>query len=141
MLNGECKADLPLRALSGNAPEYDRPWVETPAAADMDDVPEVDPIDALKALISSVNYASKQWVYEQYDSQVMATHGTPWFGAGVIRVHGTEKNWHSHRMLRPAMCVQTQKWGASSGGRGLSQSDFCWCASIGQHGQHEFRQS
>jgi phosphoribosylformylglycinamidine synthase len=92
MLNGECKADLPLRALSGNAPEYDRPWVETPAAADMDDVPEVDPIDALKALISSVNYASKQWVYEQYDSQVMAdTMERPGFGAGVIRVHGTDK--------------------------------------------------
>jgi len=92
MLNGECKADLPLRALSGNAPEYDRPWIETPAAADMDDVPEVDPIDALKALISSVNYASKQWVYEQYDSQVMAdTMERPGFGAGVIRVHGTDK--------------------------------------------------
>jgi phosphoribosylformylglycinamidine synthase len=92
MLNGECKADLPLRALSGNAPEYNRPWVETPAAADMDDVPEVDPIDALKALISSVNYASKQWVYEQYDSQVMAdTMERPGFGAGVIRVHGTDK--------------------------------------------------
>jgi phosphoribosylformylglycinamidine synthase len=92
MLNGECKADLPLRALSGNAPEYDRPWVETPAAADMDDVPEVDPIDALKALISSVNYASKQWVYEQYDSQVMAdTMERPGFGAGVIRVHDTDK--------------------------------------------------
>ena len=92
MLNGECKADLPLRALSGNAPEYDRPWVETPAAADMDDVPEVDPVDALKALISSVNYASKQWIYEQYDSQVMAdTMERPGFGAGVIRVHGTAK--------------------------------------------------
>jgi phosphoribosylformylglycinamidine synthase len=92
MLNGECKADLPLRALSGNAPEYDRPWVETPAAADMDDVPEVDPIDALRALISSVNYAAKQWVYEQYDSQVMAdTMERPGFGAGVIRVHGTDK--------------------------------------------------
>ncbi|MGB0426630.1 MAG: phosphoribosylformylglycinamidine synthase subunit PurL [Paracoccaceae bacterium] len=92
MLNGECKADLPLRALSGNAPEYDRPWVETPEAAYMDDVPEVDPIDALKALISSVNYASKQWVYEQYDSQVMAdTMERPGFGAGVIRVHGTDK--------------------------------------------------
>ncbi len=92
MLNGECKADLPLRALSGNAPEYDRPWVEKPEAAYMDDVPEVDPIDALKALISSVNYASKQWVYEQYDSQVMAdTMERPGFGAGVIRVHGTDK--------------------------------------------------
>jgi phosphoribosylformylglycinamidine synthase len=92
MHNGECKADIPLRALSGNAPEYDRPWVETPAADAMDDVPEVDPIDALKALISSVNYASKQWVYEQYDSQVMAdTMERPGFGAGVVRVHGTDK--------------------------------------------------
>jgi phosphoribosylformylglycinamidine synthase len=92
MHNGECKADIPLRALSGNAPEYDRPWVETPAADAMDDVPEVDPIDALKALISSVNYASKQWVYEQYDSQVMAdTMERPGLGAGVVRVHGTDK--------------------------------------------------
>ena len=92
MHNGECKADIPLRALSGNAPEYDRPWVKTPAADAMDDVPEVDPIDALKALISSVNYASKQWVYEQYDSQVMAdTMERPGFGAGVVRVHGTDK--------------------------------------------------
>ena len=92
MHNGECKADLPLRALSGNAPEYDRPWVETPAPEKMDDVPEIDPIDALKALIGSVNYSSKQWVYEQYDSQVMAdTAERPGFGAGVIRVHGTGK--------------------------------------------------
>ena len=92
MHNGECKADIPLRALSGNAPEYDRPWVETPAADEMDDVPEIDPLDALKALISSVNYASKQWVYEQYDSQVMAdTMERPGFGAGVVRVHGTDK--------------------------------------------------
>ena len=92
MHNGECKADLPLRALSGNAPEYDRPWVETPAPEKMDDVPEIDPIDALKALIGSVNYSSKQWVYEQYDSQVMAdTAVRPGFGAGVIRVHGTGK--------------------------------------------------
>ena len=92
MHNGECKADLPLSALSGNAPEYDRPWVETPAPEKMDDVPEIDPIDALKALIGSVNYSSKQWVYEQYDSQVMAdTAERPGFGAGVIRVHGTGK--------------------------------------------------
>ncbi|BAQ69592.1 phosphoribosylformylglycinamidine synthase II [Rhodovulum sulfidophilum] len=90
--SGEVRADLPLKALSGNAPEYDRPWVATPAAEPMDDVPGIDPIDALKALISSVNYCSRQWVYEQYDSQVMAdTVVRPGLGAGVIRVHGTEK--------------------------------------------------
>ncbi|MCE8418758.1 phosphoribosylformylglycinamidine synthase subunit PurL [Rhodovulum sulfidophilum] len=89
---GEVRADLPLKALSGNAPEYDRPWVATPAAEPMDDVPGIDPIDALKALISSVNYCSRQWVYQQYDSQVMAdTVVRPGLGAGVIRVHGTEK--------------------------------------------------
>lgn len=92
MLNGECKVDLPLKALSGTAPEYDRPWVETPAAAPMDDVPQIDPIDALKALLGSVNYASKQWVYQQYDSQVMAdTVRRPGLGAGIIRVHDTDK--------------------------------------------------
>ncbi len=92
MLNGEVKADLPLKALSGNAPEYDRPWVETPAAEPLADVPEIDPIDGLKALISSPNYGSKKWVYEQYDSQVMAdTVRQPGLGAGIIRVHDTGK--------------------------------------------------
>src|SRR6056297_2378660 len=32
--DGVTKADLPLAALSGTAPEYDRPWVPTPAAAE-----------------------------------------------------------------------------------------------------------
>lgn len=92
MHNGEVKADLPLSKLSSTAPEYDRPWVETPAAEAMDDVPEVDAIDALKALITSPNYAGKQWVYEQYDTSVMGDSvQTPGLGAGVIRVHGTDK--------------------------------------------------
>ncbi|MFD1511418.1 phosphoribosylformylglycinamidine synthase subunit PurL [Lacimonas salitolerans] len=88
----DIKADLPLSKLSSAAPEYDRPWEETPAADPLDDVPGVDPIDALKALICSPNYASKQWVYEQYDTMVMAdTVQTPGLGAGIVRVHGTEK--------------------------------------------------
>ncbi|WP_101341952.1 phosphoribosylformylglycinamidine synthase subunit PurL [Cereibacter azotoformans] len=88
----EVKADLPLKALSGTAPEYDRPWVETPAAAPLGDVPEVDPIEGLKALIGSPSYAHKAWVWEQYDSQVMAdTVRAPGLGAGVVRVHGTPK--------------------------------------------------
>ena len=92
MMNGEVKADLPLKALSGNAPEYDRPWVETPPADPLGDVPQIDPIDGLKMLISSANYAAKQWVYEQYDSQVMADSlRTPGMGSGIVRVHGTQK--------------------------------------------------
>ncbi|RYG92064.1 phosphoribosylformylglycinamidine synthase subunit PurL [Loktanella sp. IMCC34160] len=93
MHGGECKADLPLARLAGSAPEYDRPWNEPVVNADMDDVPGVDPIDGLKALIASPNYASKQWVYEQYDSRVMGdTTQAPGLGAGVVRVHGTQKS-------------------------------------------------
>ncbi|NHX28316.1 phosphoribosylformylglycinamidine synthase II, partial [Escherichia coli] len=92
MHNGECKADLPLSKLSSSAPEYDRPWVETPAAAPLADVPAIDAIEGLRALIGSPNYGAKQWVYEQYDTQVMAdTIRTPGLGAGVVRVHGTDK--------------------------------------------------
>jgi phosphoribosylformylglycinamidine synthase len=85
-------ADLPLSKLSSEAPEYDRPWVETPPAAPMDPVAQVDPIDALEALVSSPNYSSRAWVYEQYDHMVMAdTVVAPGLGAGVVRVHGTPK--------------------------------------------------
>ncbi|CUJ35960.1 phosphoribosylformylglycinamidine synthase subunit PurL [Cognatishimia activa] len=90
--NGEVKADLPLSKLSSTAPEYDRPWVETPAAEELAEVPQVDAIDGLKALISSPNYAGKQWVYDQYDSMVMAdTARGPGKGSGLLRVHGTDK--------------------------------------------------
>ncbi|CUH53517.1 phosphoribosylformylglycinamidine synthase subunit PurL [Shimia marina] len=92
MHNGEVKADLPLSPLSGRAPEYDRPWVETPAAEELGDVPSIDAIDGLKALISTPNYGGKQWVYEQYDTTVMGdTAQRPGMGSGVIRVHGTDK--------------------------------------------------
>ncbi|QEW19849.1 Phosphoribosylformylglycinamidine synthase 2 [Marinibacterium anthonyi] len=92
MHGGAVKADLPLKALSGEAPEYDRPWEPTEAPEPMADVPEIDAIDGLKGLIGSPNYAAKQWVYEQYDSMVMAdTVRNPGLGAGVIRVHGTDK--------------------------------------------------
>ena len=88
----EVKADLPLSKLSSTAPEYDRPWVETPAAAPLTDVPTIDPIEGLRTLIGSPNYARKHWVWEQYDSQVMAdTVRAPGLGAGLVRVHGTEK--------------------------------------------------
>lgn len=91
--NGKTMADLPLSKLASSAPEYDRPWVETPAAAPLADVPGVDPIDGLRALLASPNYAGKQWVYEQYDTMVMADSArTPGLGAGIVRIHGTDKS-------------------------------------------------
>ncbi len=92
--NNAVKADLPLSRLSSSAPEYDRPYELTaPTQYRRDtDVIQIDPIDGLRALISSPNYAAKQWVYEQYDSMVMAdTARGPGQGAGLVRVHGTDK--------------------------------------------------
>ena len=93
MHHNEVKADIPLSKLSSSAPEYDRPWVETPAATPLAGLPEIGAIDALKALIGSPNYASKHWVYEQYDTQVMGdTVRRPGLGgAGIVRIHGTDK--------------------------------------------------
>lgn len=88
----EVKADLPLSKLSSTAPEYDRPWIETPKAAPVGDIPSIRAMDALKALIGSPSYAHKSWVWEQYDCQVGAdTVVTPGLPAGVVRVHGTDK--------------------------------------------------
>ena len=92
MHGNQVKADLPLSKLSSSAPEYDRPWVETPAALPLGDVPAIGAIDALSALISAPSYAHKAWVWEQYDAQVLGdTVRRPGQGAGVVRVHGTEK--------------------------------------------------
>ena len=81
-----------MSKLSSSAPEYDRPWVESPAPAPLPQIPPITPINALKALIGAPSYAHKAWVYEQYDAQVGAdTLVTPGSGAGVVRVHGTDK--------------------------------------------------
>ncbi|MFP4406357.1 phosphoribosylformylglycinamidine synthase subunit PurL, partial [Rhodosalinus sp.] len=90
--NGETCADLPLRALSGEAPEYDRDWIETEAPAPLGPVPDVDPIEGLRALVGSLNHCSRRWVWEQYDHMVMAdTVQGPGHGAALVRVHGTDK--------------------------------------------------
>lgn len=92
MHGGQLMADLPLKALSGTAPEYDRPWVETPPAPNLQPVPDVDPGEAVLKLLASPNYTSRRWVFEQYDTQVMAdTVRRPGADAGVVRVHGTPK--------------------------------------------------
>ncbi|MCY4152235.1 MAG: phosphoribosylformylglycinamidine synthase subunit PurL [Aestuariivita sp.] len=89
---GEMKADLPLSPLSQQAPEYDRPWEPTPKAHPVEAVPRIDPIDALRELICSPNYAAKNWIFEQYDTMVLAeTVRPPGLGAGLIRVHNSEK--------------------------------------------------
>ena len=103
--HGEVKADLPLKALSGTAPEYDRPWVETPATAPLTDVPEIAPIEALKKIMGSVNYCSRAWVWQQYDMTVGAdTVRLPGSDAGIVRIHGTDKALAFTSDVTPRYC-------------------------------------
>ena len=105
MLNNELKADLPLKALSGTAPEYDRPWVETPPAAPLRDVPVMDPVEAMLRIAGAPNYASRAWVYEQYDHMVMAdTVVRPGSDCGVVRVHGSGKALAFTSDVTPRYC-------------------------------------
>jgi phosphoribosylformylglycinamidine synthase subunit PurL len=104
-LNGVTMADLPLKTLAGSAPEYDRPWVETPPAAPLDTVKVVNPVKALLTLLGSPNYASRAWVYQQYDTMVMAdTTRRPGGDAGVVRVHGTDKSIAFTSDVTPRYC-------------------------------------
>ena len=96
--DGEVVCDIPLGPLAADAPEYDRPylskeeytsWANIMPMSDRPDSADVG-ADLLK-LIASPNLASRAWISEQYDSQVMADTLQTGGDAGVVRVHGTKK--------------------------------------------------
>ncbi len=88
-------ADLPIRELGDEAPEYDRPWTEPekPAPLPAEDVPAPEDYEqALMKMIGCPDMCSKRWVWEQYDHLVQAnTAQIPGGDAAVIRVHENGK--------------------------------------------------
>ena len=96
--NGELKADIPVAALTDDAPKYERPMSngsEPTAVAGgptLQTKPRIAPDKALKILLSSPNICSKHWVYEQYDTMVRTnTAVLPGADAAVIRVKETRR--------------------------------------------------
>ncbi|MCB1447031.1 MAG: phosphoribosylformylglycinamidine synthase subunit PurL, partial [Rhizobiaceae bacterium] len=86
-------ANLPIKELGDEAPEYDRPWTPAvkPAPLSANDVPQADIADVLVRLIGSANNSSRRWVYEQYDTLIQGNSlQLPGGDAGVIRVEGHE---------------------------------------------------
>jgi len=113
-MNGEVQGDLPLKALSGEAPEYDRPWVPSPAPAPLGNVPEVDAAATLLKLMGSPNHCSRHWVYEQYDTSVGAdTVRRPGSDAGIVRVHGTDKALAFTADVTPRYCKANPERGGA----------------------------
>ncbi len=103
--NGIVEADLPVKALTDEAPKYERPMAEPPASAggkalNVNSSAESFPLayasdsasEALKMLLASPNICSKHWVYEQYDTMVRTnTALLPGADAAVIRIKETRR--------------------------------------------------
>ncbi len=86
---GEIKADLPIKAMGDEAPEYDRPWVEPKKPKALGDVtPPNDLAAALLQMMGSPNMSSRRWVWEQYDHLIQSnTAQIPGGDAGVVRIN------------------------------------------------------
>ena len=99
MHNGELKADLPVQALTDEAPKYNRPMQPraergTSKTGPISDLKSEisDQNEVLKMLLAAPNICSKHWVYEQYDSMVRTnTAVLPGADAAVIRVKETRR--------------------------------------------------
>ena len=111
----EVKADLPLKALSGSAPEYDRPWTETPAAEPLGPVEApMGSMEALRKLLGSPDLCSRRWIWEQYDHQVMADSvQLPGGDAAVVRVHGTNRGLAMTVDVTPRYCKANPRRGGA----------------------------
>jgi phosphoribosylformylglycinamidine synthase subunit PurL len=85
---GEVKADLPIKQMGDEAPEYDRPWVEPKKLPVLGDVPApADLKAAILKITGSPDMASRRWVWEQYDHLIQSnTAQIPGGDAGVIRI-------------------------------------------------------
>ena len=99
---GTVVAEIPNRALTDEAPVYNRPMQEPEYLRDARQldlealasisVGERRATDELLTLLESPTIGSKQWVYRQYDHMVRtSTINLPGHGAGVVRVRGTDR--------------------------------------------------
>ena len=89
---GEVKADLPIKQMGDEAPEYDRPWVEPKKLPILKDVPAPNDLAAaILKIVGSPDMCSRRWVWEQYDSLIQSnTAQIPGGDAGVVRIRGNK---------------------------------------------------
>ncbi|MBL6605324.1 MAG: phosphoribosylformylglycinamidine synthase subunit PurL [Alphaproteobacteria bacterium] len=93
--DNEIACDIPLAPLVDDAPEYDRPYRPEelqPVLSTAQLEKDLPLADVLQRLLSSADLSSRRWIYEQYDSDVMADTITgPGGDAALVRIHNTDK--------------------------------------------------
>jgi len=87
---GKEVANLPIRELGDEAPEYDRDWIATIVDEEPKrDLPQTDIADVMLELVGTPNLCSRRWIWEQYDTLIQGNSlQLPGGDAGVIRVDG-----------------------------------------------------
>ncbi|MEY4966618.1 MAG: phosphoribosylformylglycinamidine synthase subunit PurL, partial [Pseudomonadota bacterium] len=103
---GAVVADMPITALSDEAPVYERPYTErAPLTGEPVFDKKKNVLESLKTILASPDMASRRWVWEQYDHTVMAdTVQVPGGDAAVVRVHGTQKALAITTDVSPRYC-------------------------------------
>ena len=97
--NGNLEADLPVDAVTDEAPKYNRPMLARIQNSkfkiqnyEARQPKTKDHTEALKMLLAAPNICSKHWVYEQYDHMVRTnTAILPGADAAVVRVKETRR--------------------------------------------------
>ena len=105
---GEVMADLPIKELGSQAPEYKRPFVigEKAPVIDARDVDAThSTADALEALLGSPDLCSKRWVWQQYDHVIGGnTVQRPGGDAAVVRIEEGPKALALATDVTPRYC-------------------------------------
>jgi phosphoribosylformylglycinamidine synthase len=113
--HGQVMADLPIKELGDQAPEYDRPWVETakPASLAPADVPAPNDLaEVLVKIVGSPDQCSRRWVWEQYDHLIQGNTAIgPGGDAAVIRVGHSGKALAFTLDVTPRYCAAEPREG------------------------------
>ncbi len=88
---GEIAADVPLDSLAENAPKYSRPYSAPKHDERFDKkwLRKKNWGNVLRKILASEHFASREWVYQQYDHMVQTnTVLLPGLGPSVLRIKG-----------------------------------------------------
>jgi phosphoribosylformylglycinamidine synthase len=119
---GVVQADMPITALSDEAPVYERPFTLRAPASGTPTYDKARPVLAsLEKILGSADMASRRWIWEQYDHSVMNdTLQAPGGDAAMVRVHGTNKALAISTDVSPRYCKADPKMG------GMQAVAECW---------------
>ena len=101
-------ADLPIKELGDQAPDYKRPFVNARSrpVVDAESAPApVDAIEALREIAAAPDLCTKRWVWEQYDHVILGnTVQRPGGDAAVVRIEEGPKGLALTTDVTPRYC-------------------------------------